>query len=263
MLIRITTSAIAIMLFAGSTINAQNNFTTPQPDRFTSQFGIHTGPGVSIMFNEHPRQNPRLHSKPALGSFAFGASYQFNFTPHIALRAEANYERKGDILYNTSQLVQNDAGNIVQYAYTTDRISYLTIPVMARFSFGKTVRFFANTGLYAGFRTGAIRTENTTTYLNQSEATIQQRLTDLSPNTRKVDGGVVTGLGMAIPFARVLSFTFEVRNNTSFTPVNTVSDAMPVKMYNSNTNFLFGLAVNINGVQKALPLDQNKTLDID
>jgi hypothetical protein len=256
----IATVAIVNVAHAQQTDNRrdyQDNENPPKdillPVRTTgSELGFHIGPGFSILYNQQPRLNPRTPNKPVSNAFAAGLTYQYNFTRMISLHAEANYERKGDILYNSSHLTTTDAGTMWTHSYAYDRINYITLPVMARFTFGKVIRFFTDAGLYAGFRFSSYRITNNDMVINSGDVTTSSNkiVSDITGSTRTVDGGLVTGLGIGFPLGRSLAFSFEVRNNLGFAKLGTNADVFPNNVYNNSTNFLFGLSVNMNNIVK-------------
>lgn len=228
----------------------------------SAEFGFHVGPAVSLFYNQNPWANPRKPNKPLYGTSAFGVSGQYNFTKMVSIRAEANFERKGDILYNarTFSITENQSYFTNTYAYNS--IDYVTLPVTCRLYFGKKVQFYTNVGLYAGFVMAANRVTTDATFnrAESSTVTTTTTTTDISDNIRKVDGGLVTGLGINIPVWKTLCLNFEARNNLGFANVNKGSDEFPNRFHNNSTSFLFGLSVGLNKSPKA---DELKTKDMD
>ncbi len=204
------------------------------------EFGISAGPGYSVFFNQNPVQSPRNGKRPVFGSVAAGISYQYNFTKMIGLHIETNYERKGDIYYLNSSWDGNSTFNSSS-AY--DRIDYVTVPVMARFTFGKHVRFFVNGGVYAGVTIAARRVMNDTYYQPGSEGTFKQTSikTDITNDVRSFDAGAAMGLGVLLPIGKVAAFTVEARNNTGFINQTGNTDLYIGKFYNNSTNLLLGI----------------------
>jgi len=214
-----------------------------------SEIGIHVGPGISLLYNQHPAQNPRTPDKPTANAFAVGFSYQYNFPKIVSIVSELNYQRTGDILYHT--YTYNNTGEQVIYTANTayDRINYITMPMYAKLSFGKTIRFFANVGFYAGFRLNSIRSVSNTDYLYQSTeqtAASNNYTLNTTAATNKIDGGLVTGMGVAFPIGKMVALTFEARNNMGFAKVNNNADVFPINKYNNSTSFLFGLNLKLS-----------------
>ena len=173
-------------------VQAQNDdYTIPPPNqpvvqqpvsagngiyRPTMEFGINGGAGVSILYNQHPYNNPRTPDKSPYTSTAFGLSYQYNFPKIISIRAELNMERKGDEMYLTNTNTINAEGapeQITNYGY--DKFNYLTLPVMARLSFGKRVQFFTDLGFYVGTLFNAERYTSTTDFVAPGNYSVETR----------------------------------------------------------------------------------------
>jgi hypothetical protein len=240
-----------ILLAAVTTANAQ--------EKTRAEFGVHIGPSLSLMYNEHPRQNPRKPGRPVYNASAFGISGQYNFNRMVALRAEANFEHKGDVLFS-SRTYSNATGGESFFTNSTgyNSIDYFTLPVTVKLSFGKRVQFFTNIGLYMGVNVRArqVITDATFNRGEPGKVTTVTSETDISRDTKRMDGGLVTGLGVAIPLWKTLSLTFEGRNHLGFVNVNNGSELFPGRVRNNSTAFLFGLSFGLN--KPAALKDQEK-----
>lgn len=216
------------------------------------EFGFHAGPGLSIFYNAHPLQSPRNPNRPPLNVPLFGVTYQYNFTRMIGLHVEANYERKGDVWYDNGNFTYG--GNYI-HSYAFDQLNYLSIPVTLRLSFGKYIKFFTNTGFYTGILISGYRVENDANFVGGEMPLIVQtrRVTDVTHDLRKVDAGLVTGLGVRFPLGKIAAFAFEARNNLGFVNLQRI-DRYLGKFYNNSTTFLFGLSLNLVDAPKATPL---------
>jgi hypothetical protein len=218
-----------------------------------AEFGAHVGPSISLFYNQHPLENPRKPGKPLYNAWAFGISGQYNFNPMVALRAEANFERKGEILFNSRTFATADNG---QSFFTNssgyNSLGYFTLPVTVKLSFGKRVKFFTNLGLYAGFIMTAQEVTRDATFNRAEPGKVTTLLTetDITNDTKRVDGGLVTGLGVFVPLYKTLSLTFEGRNNLGFVNMNNGSDNFPSNWYNNSTSFLVGFSVGLNKPEK-------------
>ncbi len=217
------------------------------------EFGIHGAPSYSIFFNEHPAQSPRNPQRPVFAGGMLGFSFQYNFQRMSGLRVEANYERKGDIWYNTSSW---NSRREFSRSYASDRISYITVPVLYRASFGKSIRFFVNGGLYAAIRIKAARFMNDLRYTPASVAgdaviTENKSKTDITADTRPFDAGAVVGLGVSFPVGNIGALSLEARNNTGFVNVNANTGLYQNKFYNNSTNVILGLSLYLDRFAKA------------
>jgi hypothetical protein len=82
--------------------------------------------------------------------------------------------------------------------------NYVTVPMLARASFGKNVQFFVNAGPYIG---GLL---STITYFTVSNKTYKSNVTQYN---KRVDAGITSGICVSIPFATKYVVTAEERNN--------------------------------------------------
>ncbi|HLP49572.1 MAG TPA: porin family protein [Chitinophagales bacterium] len=203
------------------------------------EIGFLGGPGAMIFYRPFEKDA----TLPMSGGLA-GLSMQYNFTKIVALRSEINYERKGAL----SQL--NFNGNNGQNGYSANvvynRLHYITVPVMAKLSFGRRVQFFTNIGLYAGFKVKATETVSSTFIgVGDGALSTNRERNDITPTVAKVDGGLVTGIGLTTHFAKRASFLFELRNNLGFADIHTAA-ANSLKQHNNATYMLFGFAFNLS-----------------
>lgn len=232
--------AIAISYAAGAQKTAAPEIAAESAPFSKMEFGVHGGPGYSIFFNQRPMLNPRNNSRPPYSSFAAGVSYQYNFTKMVGLHIETNYERKGDFYYLLNGW-DNQGTFTSSSAY--DRISYITVPVTARFSFGKRIRFFLDGGMYAGVTISAQRIMSDSYYSPGADVVYrsQQSNTDLTKDVSTMDGGVVMGAGVLLPIGKLAAFTVQARNNTGFVNQAAKTDLYIGRFYNNSTNLMLGL----------------------
>lgn len=223
--------------------NAQPQSQNNAVYRPAMEFGISGGGGLSILYNQHPYQNPRTPDKAPYGSTDFGLSYQYNFPQIVSIRAELNLERKGDEMYSTTNVNLNPEGQLQQVSsYDYDRFNYLTLPVMARLSFGKRIQFFTDLGVYGAALFNATRVTNTSTSLSGSNFTTESGTTTYMNNgLHNLDAGVVTGVGLSVPVWRGIMFNVEARNNVGLVNINANNEFYGNKLYNDNFVILAGL----------------------
>lgn len=238
------TAFVITLLALVAAANAQRNSLSDSAKSSQSfsrmEFGIHAGPGISTFYNQHPLQSPRNPQKSPYGGALVGFSYLYHFTPIVGLQMEANWERKGDLWYDVASWSENGA---FTHSYAYENINYLTLPVTLKLNFGKTVKFFTNTGLYGGVLINAYRVSSDNTRVPGSELSVSQvrTVTDVSSDLRQLDGGVVMGLGISFPLGRFAAFSFEARDNLGLVNLNKGSGLYGNHFYNNNANFIFGL----------------------
>jgi Outer membrane protein beta-barrel domain len=222
---------------------AIQSVTRPALVKPNMELGITGGGGLSILYNQRPFDNPRTPGKAPYSSTAFGVSYQYNFPKIISIRTELNMERKGDIMYSTITNTTNGEGQPVQITnYGYDKFNYLSLPVMARLSFGKRVQFFTDLGFYVSTLFNAERFTSSSYIIPPGDNVSSSSNTQyISRGLHAWDAGAVTGVGLAIPVWKGVEFNLEARNNLGLANINAGNEYYSNKLYNDNFNLLVGL----------------------
>lgn len=121
----------------------------------------------------------------------------------LTLQTEVNYDQKG----GKSESVVN-------------KYDYLTVPVLAKFSLGKSdktaLQFNLNAGPYAGF-------------LLNAETEVEGSTVDLKDNTENFEFGVIAGFGMKYPVANH-NIVFDLRMGLGLTSYDK-NDSDPSNKY--------------------------------
>ncbi len=158
--LKIRTLVIAIALLATVSTYAQN-----------FHYGIKAGANFAVqseIANYFDNNNIRT-------GFSVGAFSNYGINNWLTLQAEVNYDQKGG----------KSEGIINKY-------DYLTVPVLAKFSLGKSdktaLKFNLNLGPYAGF-------------LLNAESEIEGTTIDVKDNTENLEFGAIAGFGMKYPIA--------------------------------------------------------------
>ncbi len=132
-----------------------------------------------------------------------GAFGNMGINNWLSLQTEVNYDQKGGKTQNS-----------------TNKYDYITVPVLAKFSLGKSdktaLRFNLNAGPYAGF-------------LLNAETEIEGVTTDLSENTEDFEMGVIAGFGMKYPIAKN-NIVFDLRMGLGLTSFDK-NDSDPSNKY--------------------------------
>lgn len=167
-----------------------------------------------------------------LSGFSIGVPVQYSFNDWFALVVEPSYIRKG-FKINRS-LVYTDC---TEYDY------YVSMPLMARFSFGgNRLRGFFNGGVFCGYWLKSYYTGyNYSLDKNLCYYAYNQDREFLSERDNRFEAGFVGGLGMIYKFAKKWSVLAECRYYYSTT--SQTKDYMRVKMprYNSTLALQVGI----------------------
>lgn len=172
---------------------------------------------------------PKYYEK-TLG-YLIGASFNYTINNTISLQTDLSFERKGAVL--------NVEGTNSQGAYegqgfkAHSNFDYLTIPLLARATFGSKVKFFINAGPFVGF---LISQKETTKASGFPTSKI-----DYTSLYQCLDAGITAGVGLSVPMNERFSVSLEGRNNLGLVDINKYSGSV---MTNS-TNFLIGVVYHL------------------
>lgn len=141
--------------------------------------------------------------------FATGFSMLYHFNDHFSLKTNLFYERKGNkIEYFYNELPYDDLVEIYikDELETKHQLDYLTLPVLARYSFGKQKNFFVNAGGYVGVLLKSAVISHNVPKHGRYESDITRRLS-------RMDFGLSTGIGGQINISNNLIMSMELRSN--------------------------------------------------
>ncbi len=165
-----------------------------------------------------------------------GVALQFNFSDKLALRTGAMFERKGsrdDYEINIPNGGQTITDR-VQIAYNFD---YVTIPLLFRVTFGKTVKVFANAGPYLGI---LINQETIT----EAGLLIKNNRVDNARFFESTDFGMTGGLGAGLPIGKNSMLSLEVRHSQGLANISVLPVFGGGLIANTSTSALLGLSFN-------------------
>lgn len=184
-----------------------------QNNRLT--IGISAGPNCTFARGEtSPGPNYTFKTYPNAGS-SYELALQWNFKRRLSIRSGILYEQKS-VVCNTYYTSPGWEQLINHHMVST--FDYLTIPVLAKLTFGKKVQFFCNAGFfisilnkqqdqiksdYAIFGYPYTGYQFSTTEVTQNNSTMY----------KKVDSGLSGGIGIGIPVKKRFYISAEWRQN--------------------------------------------------
>lgn len=169
----------------------------------------------------------------------YGGYVKYNLTNSWSFKVGVLKERKGD---KTELTIVNmdDVFDELQIDIPVDTyFDYITIPILAQFTFGNSIKGFINIGPYLGYL---------------SKQTIEYGPHILNPNVyvedytvnfKKQDWGITSGIGSSIDVTRNLRFTLEIRHNLGLTNVSRKPVVDDGEIQTNSTNVLLGMAYSI------------------
>ena len=178
----------------------------------------------------------RSVTKATLGFYAgVTAQYQFNKTWSVV--TGIGFEHKGSA-YETLQV--DDNGNAITTWDTRLNYEYLTMPILARVTFGNKVKVFFNAGVYSGL---LLDTKYVRTLPNTPRITVSNK-----SNMKSTDGGLSIGGGVKMEILTKISALVEIRNNYGLAIVNTDSNITRVgsQISTQNVCLILGLTYDLS-----------------
>ncbi|MBK8673105.1 MAG: PorT family protein [Bacteroidetes bacterium] len=194
------------------------------------ELGIQGGPTVTKSFGK------TIFKPSADIRYATEIYVKYNFTSKIGIRTGLGFEDKGYTIKGISKA--DFMGNIISTGNLHHHLQYITIPILAEFTFGKKVLPFFNTGLYLGILTKSqdiAKFDDKTTYKY-----------DATQYYKRADIGFVIGFGFKVPIKTKFLLITEIRNNIG--TLNTIGE----KFYHEGkyNKFNYSSALNIGFAYK-------------
>jgi len=206
---------ILFLMISGSILGQTNKY----------DVGVEAGPGLIFLWGNDILA--KQHNMTIGGSA--GLFFQRNYTNALSLRTGIAYERKGSVAHTQGY---DYLGNPTGEVKTRVHYNYLTIPILARATFGKNGQFFVNAGPYLG-------------YLLRQAFVTKGNTSNNTLNNKELDFGLTTGLGFTVPYKTKYAFSFEVRNNLGLFNVSAIPVFNDGAIRTNSTNFLFGFTYKV------------------
>ncbi len=190
--------------------------------------GLEGSPGLTSL-----RGNDILEkfNDPTIG-FSGGLTFQYNFPKLISIRTNIAFERKGAIAKNQAiDVFGNQIGEVTIHT----NFDYLTIPLLAKLTFGNKIKFFVNVGPYSSY---LIKQTTVTDAINE----FPKSKSNNTSNFNSIDFGLTTGLGAGLPVKDELLITLEIRNNLGLYNISSLPVANDGSIKTNSINLLIGIA---------------------
>jgi hypothetical protein len=174
------------------------------------------------------------YSNPRIG-YTTGLGYQFNFNHLFGIKTGVCYEQKGN-----NSVFPNMSFDGIHFSdlHAVSRISYLTLPLMVRISFGKKWRYFFNAGGYGGIYL------QTTSILSSDDGSINEKSTSKN-DFKSGDFGISGGFGTTYYFKNLIGISAEIRANYGLTNISQSNVYNDGTIQNFNACLLFGIRYNL------------------
>jgi len=199
------------------------------------ELGIEGGPNSSDIYSSSSLMNvgPAYH-------FSIGLTGQYNISETFSIKTGIGYEKKGYTL--AFSYVTNPASPDPFYTtYNPFNMDYMVIPIEARMTFGKKIKFFVDAGPYLGFMTGA---KTTITALDSIGHKYSFSENDMINRYKHFDFGAGAGIGLERAISERWIIDLEVRLNYGFLNNGYPFSNSP-SVENESSNILLGLRYKI------------------
>ena len=188
---------ILFLVWPGSTARSQSFFAAE----------IQGGPSYA---NVYGTASPGVCFEPIVGGYA-GINVTYGFSKHFAVKAGLAYERKGTDFLSTRSDIPMTA--YVNYTFHYD---YLTMPLLVKASFGRSLRFFASAGPSISYLLKQSYISNENLY--------QKNYWEPDPSTftenNHLDIGLICGIGVEYAISKSFITSLECRTNIGLTNTN-------------------------------------------
>jgi hypothetical protein len=191
-------------------------------------WGIEGGPNLST-FKDQPSFDPDIKV-----FFSGGVTFQYNSPKIFSLRTGLYYQKKG---FQQEIKDIGTFGKVYSSTIISSEYHYLTLPVLARATFGKKVKLFVNAGPYVSY---LIAQKNTSNLANMPVAMYNNKKYN---GIKDWDLGAATGIGIAVPVKSWL-VSLEVRNYYGL--LNTrIPNSTNSKRFTNTTDLNIGVAYRL------------------
>ncbi|PIY03078.1 MAG: hypothetical protein COZ21_10825 [Bacteroidetes bacterium CG_4_10_14_3_um_filter_31_20] len=166
--------------------------------------GIVGGPSKTFLNGFNYTEEPQ---KPIL-SFFYGLYLQNKISNIFSIRTDIQFERKGALYSGTFYYSTNPYFFSIDTAHYTSysHMDYITIPILLSTTIDKKIKYYLNTGFYAGYLMKQESIYHATAYYPD---TIRKNTDDY----QMFDYGISAGIGISIPINNLILVSFEIRNN--------------------------------------------------
>ncbi|AEA44587.1 porin family protein [Fluviicola taffensis] len=171
------------------------------------------------------------------GSFAL--TFQYNLPKLFSVRAAIGYERKG---HQMEIQVTDENGTFIDNSIFQSQFNYITLPILARFSFGKNIKFFLNAGAYGGFLFKEVDRIAETEHFKAINQTNTK-------NFKQFDYGLTGGFGLSVPIKTRWNVSLELRNNFGLVNISSLPLSNNGQVITNTTNILMGVSYKL-GLRK-------------
>ncbi|MBK8499472.1 MAG: PorT family protein [Flavobacteriales bacterium] len=143
-------------------------------------------------------------------SFAGGLSFQRNWRNGYSLRSNVHYDRKGN---KVPAILTDMNGSTIERGWIRTTFEYISVPILARKSFGQRTKFIVNAGPYLGILIKA-------TQSLEAEGLDNAYTNDVTELMESIDLGIAAGAGITRSLNDRWTLSLELRDNLGLVDVS-------------------------------------------
>ncbi len=156
----------------------------------------------------------KTYSEPLLG-FNVGGHLKFNTSPRFGIKAILRYEQQGWAY--RSLTFEDNTGTTIGKGDVLFKLNYLSLPVLAEYSFGNKLKFTLGGGLFVGF----LLNNQIITKINEPVAPNPVSITKSRSDARKATNfGLSFSAGIQIPLSTKVQLAFNLHENYGLENIN-------------------------------------------
>jgi Outer membrane protein beta-barrel domain len=167
---------------------------------------------------------------PGFG-FLGGLSLEYKFKNHLSILSNLSYETK--VITRTAEAIPASPDDPYVNVDVTNTHSYLVLPVLAKYSFGKNDSFFVSGGPFAAYLLNAV---------TKARGVPDS---DNTKNEKAMDFGLTLGLGKAFKLNNNQEITIEIRENLGLTNVSAVKVVDNGTVKSNSLNLICGYSFDL------------------
>lgn len=165
-----------------------------------------------------------------------GGYFKISTDKHFALKAILAYDQNGYIYRSLtfSDVIGNDLGT----GDLLEKLNYLNVPLLAEYSFGKKIKFYADAGIFAGY----LLKYSIVRKIKEPVASTTKTTTSYR---KSLNFGVSAGAGLQFPLTAAVKLDFGLRNNLGlaniYKPQSTENGTIKTNSFSIVTGLTFNL----------------------
>ena len=182
------------------------------------------GPNRSILFG-----NEVVNSSNPLYGTTGEFSFEYHFNRFISVIPGISINEKGSI---DPTMFSDTIGNPLMSADIITKLKYVNVPLLIRVSFGRSFKFYFNTGPYIGLLKNA-------KIVTPSYGSIAATETNIDSTLKSQEWGISFGLGISFPISKRIHIGVELRNDAGLQNISKLPFADGGDLKTNETSALF------------------------